>query len=393
MRVSRIEQLAAEPAIQSLRARLAASVNRAIEEAIAVQQIPAPTFAEAERAAYIHGRFKGLHDLEIDALHNVYGRLPGADPNLPAVLIAAHMDTVFDSETTLDVQRQNGRIYGPGLGDNSLGVAAVITLADLLHNQQFPADIWFVANTREEGMGNLGGMRAVHAKLGPRLGAAIIVEGMAYGRVYHSGIAVRRLEIACRTAGGHSWLHFGRPSAIHALMRIGAEIASLDVPQLPRTTYNIGVIKGGQSVNSIAATASLLLDMRSEDRDALAMLESQVRAIVEKQHSPETEIAVEIVGDRPPGAIDVSHPLVQMARDVLAYLGTQAVYETGSTDANVLLAAGLPTITIGITHGGNAHRLDEYIDTAAIRDGLWQLLLLIVGTTQGLASQDWLPLR
>jgi tripeptide aminopeptidase len=385
-------QLAATPAVEALRQRLITMVPLAIDEAIHVQQIPAPTFNESRRAQYVYSRFQGLEDREIDSLYNVYGRLPGKNPDLPAILVAAHTDTVFDADAPLTIRRENSRIYGPGLGDNSLGVASVLILSDLLRNQQFPADIWFVANSREEGMGDLGGIRAVYEKLGTQLGTALIVEGMAYGRVYHSGIAVRRLKITCQTPGGHSWLHYGRPSAIHTLMRIGAAITELQPPQSPRSTFNIGVIEGGQSVNSIASHASLLLDLRSEQRDAVTAMEAQVREMVAREHEPEMEITVEVVGDRPSGAIPVTHPLVELSRIVLQTLGTQAIFETGSTDANVPLAAGLPTITIGITSGGNAHRLDEYIDTASIGDGLWQLVLLAVACANGLTVPNSIPL-
>ncbi|MEP7288772.1 MAG: M20/M25/M40 family metallo-hydrolase [Chloroflexota bacterium] len=391
--MSRIDQLAADPAIEALHSKLTANLPHIIEEAITIQQISAPTFQEGQRAAYVYERFTGLADLQIDSVHNVYARLPGTNPTLPAVLLAAHTDTVFAADAILTIQRQNGRVYGPGIGDNSLGVAAVLSMADLLRQQSLESDIWFVANSREEGMGDLGGMRAVYEKLMPRLGLALILEGMAYGHIYRSGIAVRRLKITCKTGGGHSWLHYGRPSAIHTLMRIGAAITQLTPPQEPRTTFNIGVIEGGQSVNSIATTASMLLDMRSEERDTLADLEQQVRHIIDQQRIPDVEIVVEVVGDRPSGSIALTHPLVQLARDVLRWQGIHPVYETGSTDANVLLAAGLPSITIGVTHGGNAHRLDEYIETAPIRDGLWQLLLLTIAAANGLASKLGLPLR
>src|SRR5262249_31490790 len=155
------------------------------------------------------------------------GCLPGTDRSLPAVLIAAHTDTVFAANTPLHIQRQGNRIYGPGLGDNSLGVAALLAIKDVLGAHELPADIWFVANSREEGMGDLGGMRAVHERLAPQLGVGVIIEGMAFGRIYHAAIAVRRLQIRCHTPGGHSWLHFGRPSAIHSLMRLGAAITDL----------------------------------------------------------------------------------------------------------------------------------------------------------------------
>ncbi len=259
----RLALLARQPMLEGLRLRLRAGIERTLDEAVAIQQIPAPTFAEGQRATYVRQRFEQmkLDSIEVDTLYNVYGRLPGSDPMLPAILVAAHTDTVFEANAPLDVRREPGRIYGPGVGDNSLGVAAVLTLADLLHDQGCPADIWFVANSREEGLGDLGGIRAVCEKLTgsnlstARLGAAIIVEGMAYAHIYHAGIAVRRLEISCHTEGGHSWLHFGNASAVHHLMQLGAQITTIVPPKVPRTTYNIGVISGGQSVNSIASSA------------------------------------------------------------------------------------------------------------------------------------------
>src|SRR4051812_15414329 len=190
-------------------------LERVIDEAITIQQIPAPTFDEARRASYVQSRFQGLESVEVDELYNVYGVLPGVNRKLPAILVSAHTDTVFDAAAPLGIQRQNGRIYGPGLGDNSIGVAALLALVDVLRDQQMPTDIWFVANSREEGMGNLGGIRAAYQKLAPRISMALVLEGMAYGRIYYGGIAVRRFEITCRAPGGHSWLHFGRPSAIH----------------------------------------------------------------------------------------------------------------------------------------------------------------------------------
>jgi acetylornithine deacetylase/succinyl-diaminopimelate desuccinylase-like protein len=386
MRLTAIDRLAAEPRMIAYRARLTEMLSRVIDEAIVIQQIPAPTFHEGQRAAYIRSRFAGLDAVEVDALHNVYGCLRGVESTLPALLVAAHTDTVFESDIPLTIHRNGSRIYGPGLGDNSLGVAALLAMVDVLHDQPLPADVWFVANSREEGLGDLGGMRAVYARLSAQLGAALIVEGIAFGRIYHAGIAVRRLKITCQTAGGHSWLHFGRPSAIHSLVQVAAQIAALQPPESPRTTYNIGMIEGGRSVNSIAPEASMFLDLRSEDPTTLAAIENQIMELIDTARSPDVEFAVEVVGDRPAGAIPVSHPLVQMARAALESMGVRPLYEAGSTDANVLLASGLPTITIGITHGGNAHREDEFIETANILDGLWQLLLLMVGTARGLKS-------
>jgi di/tripeptidase len=199
---------------------------------------------------------------------------------------------------------------------------------------------------------------------------------MALGHIYHAGIAVRRLQIACCAPGGHSWLHFGQPSAIHGLVDLGGRIISLAPPSQPRTTYNIGLISGGHSVNSLATYADLYLDLRSEDPASLAALEERVVSITDALRRPGLDFAIKVVGDRPAGRISAEHPLVQLASAVLESIGHPPIYDNGSTDANILLANGLPAVTVGVSHGGNAHRPDEYIEVAPIADGIWQLILL-----------------
>ncbi|MBN1565504.1 MAG: M20/M25/M40 family metallo-hydrolase, partial [Anaerolineae bacterium] len=190
-----IQALAQSPTLQTLYQHIDAATI--IDQAITIQQIPAPTFAETQRAAYVKAQFQrlGLLEIQIDNVHNVLGRWPGTDPTRPALMVSAHTDTVFPAETDLTIRRAQDRIYGPGLGDNSLGVAALLALLELLnqHHIQPAADIWFVANTCEEGLGNLNGIRAAWETLRARLGAAIVIEGMALGHIYHAGIAVRRL--------------------------------------------------------------------------------------------------------------------------------------------------------------------------------------------------------
>lgn len=386
-----IHSLAQTPALCTLRQCI--NAETVIANAITIQQIAAPTFYEATRAQMIEERFRqsGLENIHRDDMHNVYGCWKGSDTNRPALLISAHTDTVFTADTDLTIRYEHKRIYGPGLGDNSLGVAGLLALLDLFNaaNMQPASTIWFVANSREEGLGDLGGIRAVWSKLGTQLGAAIVLEGMALGRIYHQGIAVRRLHITCKAPGGHSWLHFGQPSAIHGLIELGARITAKQVPRTPRTTYNIGMINGGHSVNSIATTADLYLDLRSESSDTLAELEGKIRDdIAAVQHAP-LSFEVELVGDRPSGSIPAQHPLVQMAAAALAEIDYKAIYENGSTDANVLLANKLPTVTVGISHGGQAHRLDEYIDTEPIADGIWHLVLLTLATAEHL--HHWSP--
>jgi acetylornithine deacetylase/succinyl-diaminopimelate desuccinylase-like protein len=356
--------------------------DRVIKQAIAIQQIPAPTFYEAERASYVEAQFAalGLQQIERDELHNVYGLLPGASTGAPAIMVSAHTDTIFGLETDLQIRTEGDLIYGPGLGDNSLGVAALLGLASTFNRQGItPAsDIWFVATSREEGLGDLGGMKAAFARLKDRISAVINVEGLAFGHVYHMGIAVRRLRITACAEGGHSWLHFGHPSAVHGIVALAARIIELDVPAAPRTTYNIGMIEGGHAINALATHACLWLDLRSEAQDALAALEARVRQAVEALTTPSLSFSIDVVGDRPAGHIAPEHPLVQGALAALERVGVQGTLEVGSTDANIPLAAGCPAVTVGVTRGGNAHRLDEYIQASPVSAGLHQLTLLVL---------------
>ncbi|MBC8097991.1 MAG: M20/M25/M40 family metallo-hydrolase, partial [Armatimonadetes bacterium] len=306
-----------------------------LEQALAVQRIAAPTFAEQPRAAYVETQFAalGLTEITQDALYNVYGCWRGSDPALPALMVVAHTDTVFSAPTNLTTRIAAGVVYGPGLGDNSMGVAGLLGMAAFMRSANLTPDrdVWFVATSREEGLGDLDGMRAAYTRLQSCVGAVINLEGLAFGHVYHAGIAVRRLHISAKTDGGHSWLHFGRPSAVHGIMRLGALIDRLTPPTHPRTTYNIGMIEGGQSINSIASSAALWLDMRSESREGLEALERDIRAQVNALRTPELAFQINVVGDRPPGRLAPAHPLVQAALAALAQVDVRGTLETGST--------------------------------------------------------------
>lgn len=366
---------------------LGALSNWVIEQAITIQQIPAPTFAEGQRADYLAATFKalGLTDVSIDSLFNVYGRLPSGRAETRALMVCAHIDTVFPKETDLKVQHQDDLIYGPGLGDNSVGVAGMLATIRAIQEHLTPApacDLWFVATTREEGLGDLGGMKAAFERLRREIRGVINLEGLAFGHIYHAGIAVRRLCITATAPGGHSWLHFGRESAIHGLMTLGARITALQTPQTPRTTFNIGIIDGGHSINSIATEAHLWLDLRSEAPATLAQLENTVRELVAVTEEGALKFTIEVVGDRPAGSLPQDHPLVSEALNALRLVGVNGSLETGSTDANIPLAAGCPAVTLGVTRGGNAHRLDEYIETRPIAAGLRQILLLVLAGSQ-----------
>lgn len=364
---------------------LAQLADWTVKQGIAIQQIPAPTFAELARAKYVAEQFEalGLEQVEVDDYYNVYGLLRSVNTG-KGIMVSAHTDTVFGAETDLTTRTENDRIYGAGLGDNSMGVAGLLGCLQWVkqHNIQPETDIWFVATSGEEGLGNLGGMRIAYERLKNHIRAVINLEGLALGHIYYAGIAVRRLHITAKAEGGHSWLHYGRASAIHGIVELGAKITTIVPPKSPRTTYNIGLIDGGHSINSIATESSLWLDMRSEELEALMQLEQQVRDHVSALTNSSLSFEIEVVGDRPSGRVSPNHALVKGALTTLKRLGIQGVLEIGSTDGNIPLADGCPTVTLGITRGGNAHRLDEYIEVAPVATGLRQLIIMVMVVSQ-----------
>jgi len=374
-----------------------ASQSALLELAIAIQQIAAPTFAEGQRAAWVTQRLAalGLCDVASDELSNVYARLPGRNALAPALLISAHTDTVFPADTDLSLQidQPHKRVAGPGIGDNSLGVAALLQLAELFTKTGSPVDIWFVANTGEEGLGDLRGMRAVFDRLADRVGACVVLEGMGLGRIVHMGLGSRRYRVAVTAPGGHSWSAFGSPSAVHLLVQIAEKLTRLDVPSHPRTTFNIGRIGGGTSINTIAESAWLELDLRSEEASALQHTIEQVTNIVRRFQTPAmkrqgVQVAMEGIGNRPTGSIPANHPLVVAAERSLIAAGipVEAGERMSSTDANVPLSLGIPAVCLGVTRGANAHRVDEWISTAELGQGMQHLAMVSMWAAKWLAS-------
>lgn len=370
-----------------------------VELCIAIQQVAAPTFGEEKRARFVEASFRslGLHDVAVDPLGNVTGRLPGRDRG-KALLLSAHLDTVFPAEADLQVRVDDSarRIWGPGIGDNSAGVAGILQIAEIMRTlPPPPVDIWFAANVGEEGLGDLCGMRAVIDQLQPVLGAAIVIEGMGLGRIVHRGLGSRRFRIAVSAPGGHSWSAFGMPSAVHTLVQLADKLTHLDVPAHPRTTFNIGRINGGTSINSIAENAWLELDLRSEGTAALEGVVAQTLSIVRRFQSHHwrerhVSVLVETIGDRPTGSIGNDHPLVLMAERALETVGVavESSERMSSTDANIPLSRGIPSVCVGITTGGNAHRMDEWISTPEMKPGMQHLLTLAWWAAAWLAGEN-----
>lgn len=357
-------------------------VEKVLNLAMEIQQIPAPTFAEGARAVFIRSCFQKekLADVASDEVGNVYARLPGAGERLP-IVISAHLDTVFPATTELSLSRNAEKISGPGIGDNAVGVAGMFGLLWAIRQsgKQLPGDLWLVANVCEEGLGDLRGMRAVVERFKQGTLAYIVLEGMALGQIYHRGLGVRRYRITVCTPGGHSWVDHGQPSAVHVLASLVTRLVELPLPAEPRTTLNAGVISGGLSVNTIAAEAHLELDLRSVSAQTLDDLVARVKALIQEMNQPDIRVTAEAIGQRPVGEIPAEHPLVTLAIRALETAGLKPCLNIGSTDANFPLSLGLPAICLGLTLGSGAHTLDEHIYTRPLAQGLSQLVSVVRG--------------
>ncbi len=356
------------------------TIDRLLELAVQIQGIPAPTFAEKKRAEFVLAALarENLQDLAMDALNNVYARLPGRHASRPLV-VSAHLDTVFAADINCDHFRDADRIHGPGIGDNALGVASLFGILWMLRERkrELSDDLWIAANVGEEGLGNLRGMREVVARFGAEARAYLVIEGTALGHVYHRSVGVRRLRVTARTAGGHSWSDYGQPSAVHELARLVAQITSLPTSDKPRTTLNVGLMSGGTGVNVLAAEARFELDVRSESVEALNALVAQVKELIHSAQRQGVVFEIEEIGERPAGEIPIDHPLVQLAGKCLSEQGLTASFTAGSTDANVPLSLGYPAIVLGTTSGGGAHTVHEYIDIAPVAKGMQQLVRFV----------------
>ncbi len=355
-------------------------------------RIPAPTFDEVERATYVAQRMRaiGLDHVHVDEIYNVTGIVCG-DLDGPTTLVAAHIDTVFPHGTPIEVRRTKHRLFGPSIGDNSVAVAAMLRVATAMRRlQPLPAGrVIFAANVGEEGLGNLCGIRALLHTWKNQIDTVIAVEGHGIDEVRTAGIGSTRLEIMFQGDGGHSWGAFGTPSAIHAMGSVIHKIANLKVSQHPKTTYNVGLVEGGESVNTIAPRSTMLIDLRSVDPAHLQRLVTRVERLL---HTVEKDTGIRItshiVGQRPAATLAPEHPLYRRVEAVRKRLRLRtATFSASSTDANLPLSQGIPALCLGITRGALAHTVREYIDIAPILAGVKQLYLTILHTLEA-ADRD-----
>jgi acetylornithine deacetylase/succinyl-diaminopimelate desuccinylase-like protein len=380
-------RLVSTPRVQALFHAIDCALPRVVEQTLALSHVPSPTFHEGEKARHVHQLMSaaGVREVQIDAVGNVIGRRPGRG-GTGAVLVAAHIDTVFPVGTALTGHRDNGYLRGPAVGDNSLGVAALLALPELFDSAGLATDkdVLLAADVGEEGLGDLRGMKEIMRAHGREIVAAVAVEGHTLGRVTHRAVGSRRLKISVAGPGGHSWGDFGRPSAIHVLAGIMSQLTHLPVTRAPRGSFNIGRVEGGVSVNTIAPAASCELDVRSEEQAELERLVAWVEGVLARRQPREVTVTATTIGDRPAGAIPADAPIVATCCAALRALGIEPTLEASSTDANIPIGLGIPAVCLGITRGAGAHRIEEFVEIAPIANGLRQLALV----TLALAGAD-----
>ncbi|MCB1648531.1 MAG: M20/M25/M40 family metallo-hydrolase [Pseudomonadales bacterium] len=363
-----------------------------LAEQVRLTEIPAPPFREDARAQYYlqQMRQRGLADAYIDTEGNVIGLRKGSGDG-PLFVIAAHLDTVFPPDTDVRVERRDGRYYAPGIGDDGRGLTVLLSVIDVLNRSAIDTvgDIMFVGNVGEEGPGDLRGVKAIFRDH-PDIDGFVSIDGTGLTRVTTGATGSRRFAVEFRGPGGHSFSAFGLVSAIHAMGRAITKIGDLEVPGQPRTTFTVGTVAGGTSVNSIAADAVFELDMRSNDAGELAKLEARVREVTQQaveeenarwDHNGEITVNFRLIGDRPVGNTAPVNPVVQVA--ALAYQAVGSPLQelrTSSTDSNIPMSLGIPAITIGGGgESGGAHSPEEWFAPTDSHLGPQLAFLLTLG--------------
>src|SRR4051812_26084394 len=368
--------------------------DRALAEQKRITEIPAPPYKEKVRAEYFLKRFQelGFRDATIDSEGNVIGLRKGSGGG-PKLVVSAHLDTVFPEGTDVTVKEKDGVILAPGIGDDSRGLAALLSLIQAMNANRIKTvgDVLFVGTVGEEELGNLRGVKALfrdHADID----GFISIDGLGITRIVNQATGSHRYEMIFHGPGGHSFQEFGLPSAIHAMGRAIAKISELQTPKEPKTTFTVGTVVGGTSVNAIAAEARMAVDMRSDSTEELLKLEAKLPDLVRdavKEENPRWKpdkiaVKIKLIGDRPAGIVALDSPIVQATQRAVAVVtrAPRVTFAGSSTDSNWAMSRGIPAVTIGGGgEGGNWHSRNEWYKPVNAWYGPQNALLTILALT------------
>lgn len=353
-----------------------------IELVKTLTSIPAPSHNEKQKAEFVLQWLKkqGAETAFIDEVYNVqfaYGCESGKD----LVVYMAHLDVVFPDTTPFEVKEVDGKLYAPGVKDDNADLANMLMCIKYLltYQPEVSVGLLFVANSCEEGLGNLKGSKKIYEVYGDRIREMLSFDGN-YDRIVNKAVGSQRYCVHVKTEGGHSYGAFGNKNAIHQLSRMICSLYQIQVPTKAKTTYNVGGIEGGTSVNTIAESASMLYEFRSEDKECIQMMERQFEDVLAAYRKEGLDIAVEVLGIRPCGSgVDekAQSDLVNKHKEIIqSFTDREVIVNAGSTDANTFLAHGIPSIVIGTAIGGGTHTRGEWIEKDS----------LVTGQKIGLAS-------
>jgi acetylornithine deacetylase/succinyl-diaminopimelate desuccinylase-like protein len=376
---ARVREIVAAPSFKQATAFIESDQDRFVRELIALTEIPAPPFKEAARAKAFQAMLEqhGLGDVEMDAEGNVMGLRRGGGGQPGVLVVSAHLDTVFPEGTDVKVRREGTRLAAPGVGDNTRGLALLLALVRALDAGKFRTeyDVLFVGNVGEEGEGDLRGVKFLvqKGKYKDRIRQMLVIDGNESNGITNGGVGSRRYRVAFKGPGGHSFGAFGLVNPAYAMAGAIARFSRIQVPAAPRTTYSIGVVRGGTSVNSIPFEVSMDVDMRSESCAELKKVDERFLAILREAVAEENsarstaqgsiQADPKVIGERPCGETARSTPIVQAAAAAITAFGLTPRYAISSTDANIPMSLGIPAITIGRGGPGDrTHSLDEWTD-------------------------------
>jgi acetylornithine deacetylase/succinyl-diaminopimelate desuccinylase-like protein len=397
----RVAQVAEQRAVHEAFAWFRANENILSQWQMEVTRIPAPPFGEAARAEWLKHRFLelGLEQVEIDDAGNVVGLRAGTGNGNGSIALTAHMDTVFPEGTALPVRRDEGKLLGPGISDNGSGLTALLAIAAAVNACQVThaSPIIFIANVGEEGEGDLRGMRHIFSasKWKDSISCSLIIDGAGTDTLVTRALGSRRFEVTMRGKGGHSWSDFGEPNPIAILSRAIADFYEVQIPSefAGRSSYNVGVIRGGTSVNSIPESASMRVDLRSESAEEIERMEAALRRCLAEAAlnsfgaKKSTDAAatagvqydIRRIGDRPSAELAEGAKVLEVIEAVDQHLRIHSRLHCASTDANIPLSLGREAVTIGAGgSGGGAHTLNEWFDPAGRDLGLKRILLALL---------------
>ena len=388
--IQEVARLAALPQVQSAFRWFLAQESQIADWQMQLAGIAAPPFGEGERAAWLAERFRELEleDVHLDEVGNVFGIRRGLEASNRFLAITAHIDTVFPAGTPLRPRREASRLYGPGISDNGAGVAALLATAAALHAASIRhlGPLVFIGNVGEEGEGDLRGMRYIFSDphWSEAISATLVLDGAGSDSIVAEALGSRRFEVVVRGPGGHSWSDFGAPNPIIVLARAIERFTQVRVAAVPKTTFNIGVIRGGTSVNSIPELASMRVDLRSTSSAEIDRLELALRAALDqalmadaaKARSGALTYEATMIGSRPAGELDSNARILRVIRAVDSHLGNPSQVQRASTDANIPLSLGREAVAVGGGGaGGGAHTVQEWFDCAGREVALKRILL------------------